>query len=300
MTLLLSLTTILIIISFGIICYKKELFNTNQIAGLELLLFKIIMPAYLFLTSYENNLHELINIKYITSYLSTFAIVTIIVMVIFIKRLSSIDICIRILASSYVNAAIYTLPVITILLKNSTAAIIGNMLQVIILQPIFIIFLSSLKYKSLVEKILNVLKTPIIMMPIMGILLNYLQITLPSPMVGAISQLGHAASSLALFMFGLTLGATKITAQCLRFDLLSMVFIKNFIHPLVAIGIAYLMKLEGYWFDSLVIAASAPSAFVVYLIAQKFSTDAELIKKVIALSSVISTISLVFITMIIG
>jgi hypothetical protein len=39
----------------------------------------------------------------------------------------------RILAASYVNAAIYTLPVITILLKDSTAAIIGNIIQVIII-----------------------------------------------------------------------------------------------------------------------------------------------------------------------
>lgn len=199
------------------------------------------------------------------------------------------------------NAAIYTLPVITILLKDPTAAIIGNIIQVIIIQPIFIILLNTLKYKekSLIKKIVSVITTPLIM-PIIGILLNYLQVTLPTPIVDAISQIGSGASGLALFAFGPTLGATKITVQCLKFDLLSVVLIKSLVHPLVAICIAYFMKLENYWFDSLVIAASAPTAFVVYLIPKQFSTEEELVKKIVALSSVVATVSLIFITIMIG
>lgn len=60
------------------------------------------------------------------------------------------------------------------------------------------------------------------------------------------------------------------------------------------------MKLESYWFNSLVIAASAPTALVVYLISKQFSTEEELVKKVVALSSVVATVSLIFITIMIG
>jgi predicted permease len=302
MTLFPPLITIFFIILVGVFCYKKEIFNKTQIDGFELLLFKIIMPSYLFAASYKNDLSTLLNTEYIAAYLLTFGILALIVTVLFIKNLSTIAVCMRILAASYVNAAIYTLPVITILLKDPTAAIIGNIIQVIIIQPIFIILLNTLKHKekSLLKKIASVVTTPLIIMPIIGILLNYLQVTLPTPIVDAISQIGSGASGLALFAFGLTLGATKITAQCLKFDLLSVVLIKSLIHPLVAIFIAYLMKLESYWFNSLVIAASAPTAFVVYLISKQFSTEEELVKKVVALSSVMATISLVLITMIIG
>ncbi len=302
MTLFSPLITIFIIILIGIFCYKKELFNKTQIDGFELLLFKIIMPSYLFTAAYKNDLSALLNTEYIAAYLLTFGVLAIIVTVLFINSLSTIAVCMRILAASYVNAAIYTLPVITILLKDPTAAIIGNIIQVIIIQPIFIILLNTLKHKekSLIKKIVSVVTTPLIIMPIIGILLNYLQVTLLTPIVDAISQIGSGASGLALFAFGLTLGATKITAQCLKFDLLSVVFTKNLIHPFVAISIAYFMKLESYWCNSLVIAASAPTAFVVYLISKQFSTEEELVKKVVALSSLIATISLVFITMVIG
>jgi malonate transporter len=298
MTLFSPLITIFFVILVGVFCYKKEIFNKTQIDGFELLLFKIVMPSYLFSASYKNDLSALLNTEYIAAYLLTFGILAIIVTVLFIKSLSPISVCMRILAASYVNAAIYTLPVITILLKDPTAAIIGNIIQVVIIQPIFIILLNTLKHKekSLSKKLISIVTTPLIIMPIIGILLNYLQIRLPMPIVDAISQIGSGASGLALFAFGLALGGINITAQCLKFDLLSIVCIKNFIHPFVAICIAYLMKLESYWFNSLIIASSAPTAFVVYLISKQFSIDEELVKKVIALSSVMATISLILIT----
>lgn len=301
MTLFSPLITIFFVILLGVFCYKKQLVNKIQIDGFELLLFKIIVPSYLFTATYKNDLSALLNTGYIAAYLLTFGVLTIIVTALFIKSLSTISICIKILAASYVNSAIYALPVITILLKDPTAAIIGNIVQVIIIQPIFIIFLNILKHKekSLIKKILSITTTPLIIMPIIGTSLNYLQITLPTPIVDAISQIGSGASGIALFAFGLTLGATKITAQCLKFDLLSVVFAKNLIHPFIAICIAYCLNLESYWFNSLIISASAPTAFVVYLISKQFSTEEELVKKAVALSSVVATISLVFITMVI-
>lgn len=302
MTLFSPLITIFFVILVGVFCYKKEIFNKTQIEGFELLLSKIIMPSYLFISSYKNDLSSLLNTNYIIAYLLTFGVLALIVTALFIKNLSPIAVCIRILAASYVNAAIYTLPVITILLKDGTAAIIGKVIQVIIIQPIFIILLSTIQHKekSLIKKIFIVIKTPLIVMPMIGILLNYLKVELPSFMLDSISQIASGATCLALFAFGLTLGATKITANCLKFDLLSIVVIKSIIHPLIAICVAYFMKLETYWFNSLVIAASAPTAFVVYFLSKDFSIEEELMKKVIALSSVLAMISLVVITMIIG
>jgi malonate transporter len=296
------LITIFIVIFLGIICKKKELFNKTQIDGLEFLLFKIIMPSYLFSVTYKNDLSSLLNGQYIASYLITFGILASIVMLFLIKRIATIAVYMRVLASGYVNAAIYTLPVITLLLKDPTAAVIGNIIQVILIQPLFIVCLNTLKNKdqSLSKQIFNILTAPLIMLPITGILLNYLQIEVPSPIVGAISQVGSGASSLGLFVFGLTLGATVITSKCLRFDLLSIVFSKNILHPLVAIGVGYFMGLEGYWLNSLVIAASAPTAFVVYLISKQVSTEEVLVKKTIALSSIVAMISLILITMVIG
>jgi predicted permease len=283
-------------------CYKKELFSKAQIDGFELLLFNIIMPFYLFASCYKIDLSVLLNTRYIIASLITFGVLAIIITAMFVKNLSAISVCMRILASSCANVSMYILPVITILLKDPTAAIIGNIVQVIIIQPILIILISILKHqkKSLTKKIISFVTTPLIIIPIAGILLNYLQINLPAAILDAISQIGSGSSGLALFTFGLALGATNISAQCLKFDLLSIVFVKHLINPLVAICVAYCIKLESYWFNSLVIFACAPTAFLVYLISKQFSTEEELVKKVVALSSVVAMVSLIPITMVIG
>lgn len=87
MTLFPSLITIFFVILVGVFCYKKEIFNKTQIDGFELLLFKIIMPSYLFAASYKNDLSTLLNTEYIAAYLLTFGILALIVTVLFIKEL---------------------------------------------------------------------------------------------------------------------------------------------------------------------------------------------------------------------
>lgn len=296
----LPLVTILIMLCLGIVSYRKGIFSESQVEGFELLLFKIVVPAYLFAASYKHDLSSLLNFKYITAYLLTFVILAITVMLVYIRQSSMTAIYIRILASGYINAAIYALPVITILLNDPMAAIIGNMLQVIVIQPLFLIGLNAIKHrqKSMGYKIFDIITTPIVVMPLLGMLLNYMQVPLPSPIIDAVTQIGVGASGMALFVFGLTLGATNICLHHLRFDLVFTVFAKNILHPAIAIGVAYFMKLESYWFYSLVIASSAPTALVVYFISKQFSEGEELVKKVIALSSVVSTLSLVAIVMI--
>ena len=76
---------------------------------------------------------------------------------------------------------------------------------------------------------------------------------------------------------------------------------KNILHPLVAFYIgSNLLMLDGYWLSSLVIASSAPTAFLVYLMAKQFSTDQHLIKMTVAISSMLSLVSLILIALILG
>ncbi len=294
--------TIFCVVFLGIVCRKKNIFSKSQIEGFELLLFKIIMPSYLFSVCYTHNLALIFNVQYITAYLVTFGILAIIVAFVLCKRAPISVILIRVLASGYVNAAIYTLPITTILLKDSASAIIGNMTQVILIQPIFIACLNISKHKekSLISKIVHTISTPLIIMPIIGIGLNYLHLSLPGYIIDAITQIGNGSPGIALFAFGLTLGATKITKESLNLDLMTVIFAKNVLHPLIALCVAYAMKLEGYWIYSLVIASSAPTAFVVYIISKQFCIEEELVNNSVALSSVISVVFLVFIVIFFG
>ena len=294
-----SLFIIFAIISIGIACQRKGLFNNSQVEGFEIFLFKIAMPCYLFSSTLNHDLRVLIHSQYIFSYLLSFLAITIIVFSIFSKDNAS-SISLKILASGYVNSAIYTVPILTYLLGNPVAGILGNILQVVLIQPIFIAILSFInhKEKSIPRKILTVISSPLVAMPILGLLCNYLEFTPPQVITMTIQNLGSSASSIALFTFGLSLGSIQFSKKNIDRNLLFMVGIKNFIHPLIAFFIGkYIFKLDGYWLNALVISASAPTAFIIYIIAKQFSIEQDMIKTTVAITSISSLISLILITL---
>jgi predicted permease len=213
--------------------------------------------------------------KYIFAYITSFVFVGFIVFC-FCRKENASAIIIKVMTCGYVSAAIYTLPVITFLLKDPIAAILGNIIQVILLQPIFITALSFIthKEKSIFEKILASLFSPLVYMPIIGLLCNYFQLYMPEFIIKSIQAVGNSASSIALFVFGLSLGNIKIFKKDLNKELLFMPAIKSLIHPILAFYIGkYIFFLDGYWLNALVISASAPTAFSVYLVAKQFSVE---------------------------
>lgn len=303
MTLLQSLLVILSIIAFGVFCQKKRILNENQIEGFEIFLFKIAIPCYLFASTINNDLEVLLDVDYILSYIAAFLSMAIIMTIVFYKKQTTREICIHILSSSYINAAIYVLPVITFLLRDPTAGILGNLVQVVCLQPIMVIILSyiSHKDKSIRKTFKTILTTPLIMFPIVGLICNYFDLIPPIVFTGVIQSLGDGASSIALFSFGLTLASVSLNKQYLNKKLGFILFGKNILHPLIAFVLGkYVFELESYWLYSLVIATSAPTAFVIYLISKNFGVEPEAVKRVVAMSSMMSLVSLVLIASFLG
>lgn len=302
MTLITPLMTIFSVIIFGIICCKQKIFDDAQIEGFEALLFKILMPCYLFVSVYESDFMVLMNMSYIYAYLLTFMIMSIIITLVFFRTKSIIEVLIRILAASYVNSAKYALPIITILFKDPLAGIIGNLLQVIIIQPIFILVLNLLSDDngSVMDRFKEVIGTPLVFMPILAVFLNYFQVPVPAAVFEAVAQISSSASGLALFSIGLTIGSTKLSRKLLKLDLISMVTFKNFVHPSIAAIVATYMHLGTYWFNSLIILCAAPTAFVVYYLSKQFAAETATIKSEIFLSTILSMISFIIIALILG
>jgi malonate transporter len=286
------------VILIGFISKKKKLFSDEQINGFEMFLFKIAMPCFLFYHTASCSIDTILNAKYIYAYLISFSIVALFTAILIINNNTS-EIYIKILASSYVNSAIYVTPFIAILLDNPIAGIIGNLLQVICIQTPFIIILSLLKddNKSLSSKIYKILCTPIIIMPIIGLLINYLNFSqYITYFIMLTNEIGNICLNFSLFVFGLMLGGVNIGNDVKSKEIMTLVIIKNILHPFVAYIIGrYVLLLEGYWLNALVIAKSAPTALSIYLISKNYTIKEDVIKGVVSLTSIGSLISIIFI-----
>ncbi len=299
MSLVESLSVVFIVIALGFYCGRKKLFDESQIEGFEIFLFKIAIPFYLFSSILNHNFNSLINRPFIYSYILSFFSLALIVTLYFFRKEHASNIYIKILGAGYVNSAIFALPIITFVLGDPKAAIIANLIQVIIIQSIFLILLSFTKHKehSLQKKLRTSLLSPMVLFPFIGMVLCYRQIKLPSIITTFTQSLGSGASGLALFVFGLTISRIKMNKEAFNRDLLFIVFAKNVIHPCIAILIGYLLfHLENYWLKALAMATAAPTAFLVYLIAKQFSTDTHFIRLVVAITSIISLVVIVLIS----
>lgn len=298
MDLMQSLIIIFLIVIIGYVCGKKKLFSDVHTDGFELFLFKIAIPCYLFSAILTHNFSSLINVQYIYCYIASFMVICLITVMYFWRDNQISDICIRVLATGYVNAAIYTIPVITFLMQDPKAAILGNLIQVIIIQSILLIILNFIthKNKSVMIKLFTSISNPLVALPMLGILLRYFNINAPDIVTKVFQSLGQGASGMALFIFGLSMSHTKMNQNIISIDLIFIILSKNILHPLIAFILGnYLFQLDKYWLSSMVIAASAPTAFVVYIIAKQYSTEPLFVKRIVAISSIISLILLVFI-----
>lgn len=290
-----SLSIIFTILAIGFGCGNRRMLNETQIEGFEIFLFKIALPCYLFTSMLDNDLHSLINLPFISSYLLAFAVISSIVAGYFWNKDTGAKICIKILASGYINATIYTLPVITFLLGNPDSAILGNLIQVFVIQSLCLIILTTISHKeqSILLKLFKIFTNPLVIMPILGIVLHPYQSQLGF-FTKITHDLGCGAAGMALFTFGLNLSHTQIKRENINPELMFLIGAKNLIHPIVALLIGrYLFNLDRYWLSSLVISASAPTAFVVYLIAKQFAVEVKLVKNMVAISSVFSLLSLI-------
>ena len=297
MSLFESLLIIFLIVLMGFLCERIKLFDDPKIEGFEIFLFKISMPCYLFGAALNYDFSVLLNVPYILSYLTTFLLICTIVFVYYWGNTLS-EKCIRTLSASYVSSSIYTLPVISFLFGDPKAPILGSLLQVIMIQPFFIIMLSFTKHKekTILRRLLTPLGTPLIFMPILGMLCNHIHYRPLAVIMSILENLGMGVSSMALFVFGLNLGAIRLNKSLKDKKVWFLVFMKNIMHPILAFFIGYkLFYLRGYWLSSLVIATSAPTALMVYFIAKQFSTDQHLSKMVLAVSSFLSIMLLFFI-----
>jgi malonate transporter len=287
------------IVLFGIIVRARKILDETHMIGLEGFLFKIGLPCYLFSVVLSNDLHNIFNAKFIASYLLTFVLTCFIAVFLHRKTSDKRELIMLSLASSYANTALYITPVMFFLFNNAIGGVIANLVQAAFIQPIALMFLTFFanKNSSKMSIVTNVLKTPIIIAPIVAFILNFYGVTNQIHYVfDIVDVLGKSATGIALFSFGLSFSGVKFENSYDRIQTIKIVFVKSIIHPIFAFVVGYfIFNLDRYWLIALVVSGSAPTAYIIYLICSRYDVKTENVKNAIAISCIISIIYLVII-----
>lgn len=214
------------------------------------------------------------------------------------RRFSMPDNSVASLAASYSNTGYMGLPLCILAYgpQGAIPAVISMILTACVLFALSIVCLESglqthaSIWGSLRHTLVALLKNPLIVSPLAGILLSALDIPLPAALAELTRLLGNSASPCALVTIGLFLAQTR--SNRMHPALPAVLLMKMVFLPAITAVLAFWvfdMPLEQR--ESAVLLAALPIGTGPYMLATMYGRDTELVSQSIFVSTVLSVIS---------
>jgi predicted permease len=153
-----------------------------------------------------------------------------------------------------------------------------------------VLAVSTMSKGSRLTALMDILKNPLILGTIVGVVVKTMGIQVPSPLMLTLERLAQAAVSLGLLAVGSGLIFSGLKGNWAVS--IGWLAIKLFISPLVAILYAYITQLPQEQAMVLLIFSAIPSASSAYILAARMGGNAPLVACLISLSTVTATVSL--------
>ena len=279
----------------GFCARRFNVLDFNQVKGFENFIFKIGLPCYLFSVTLNQKISDIANFSFIFAYLSVFVLTFLFAFLLHLKGSSFKNLISTSLASSYINTALYFTPVVFFLFQNAISGVIANLTQVLVIQTCVITLFMFLEHdkKSKLSVVFKMISTPFVIMPLFGLICNFFDIQrFVFPVFCVTDVIGRATTGLSLFTFGLNCFGLNLFSRQNFLTVLKIVFVKNVMHPIIAFCLGfYVFGLEGYWLKSLVIAATSPTAFLVYIVCNQYNAKSNSVNDSIRTAIVLSSLT---------
>jgi malonate transporter len=294
-----TIGVILLMVGAGIFIQRKQILDPQQITAFEIFQNRIGIPCGLAALTLGQDMGSFADIRWLSACLLVVVLVSGLAFFWFRKGHDPVSLTILVMASVYVNAGVYGIPVITLVTGSARYGLMGLLLQVLVIQTVFVSLLTVLAHKehSWMRRIKGIVTTPLVMFPLVGLALNLLEVQLPPFAVEALHRTGTGASSLALLTVGMSLGGVRFHKADWNRDFLGAVVLKSLLAPCLAFGAGrFLFDLQEQGWQALVIFASAPSAFLVCLLSRQHGAHMEgTIRKLVTVTSLLGLVHLVWI-----
>lgn len=281
---------------------RSGLLEESSASALNRYVFYIAVPALMFTSTVSVDIQTILHWDFIAVYLGG-CIIAIMIAFLCWRRLkldTPLDWTVIALNSAWANTVYMGVPIFYFLFGDrGTLPVIIATLTSNLTFIMFLALMSELqngdggvleKVKTLVVQ--SLLKNPIMMAPLLGMLVSFSGFSLPAAFITPMNMLAPSAAPVALFALGMSLSGLKV--QRAGFDLAWLSLIKLIIHPLATWSLALLLDLDPYWTASAVLLSSLPTGAMVYVLAQQYNTRVTLSSATIMVTTVFSVITLAF------
>jgi malonate transporter and related proteins len=181
------------------------------------------------------------------------------------------------MASGYVNAGNLGLPIATYALGNAAEVAPVLLFQLAVLTPFFTTVLDVLSERAdghrpgLLRTVTAPLRNPIAVATGAGIVVSGTGLLLPEPVIAPIELISNLAVPGMLLAFGISLrGARRPGAGPHAPLLVTVLLLKNIVHPVLALLVGLVLGLQGHGLLAVVVCAALPTAQNVFGYAVRF------------------------------
>ncbi len=284
----------LILIITGIICFKTGIISKAGNKELSNLVLSVVNPVVIFMayqTEYDSELVKNLLTAFLLSVIS-FAIMIAGAYILVPAKIRNSEI--ERFSSIYSNCAFMGIPLIQALFGSIGVFYLTAYLTVFnfMIWTHGIILLSGEKD---FKKVLKVLYSPVILSIVVGIIMFFLQIKLPSVMSKALEFVADLNTPLAMIVSGVTMADADIISLIKKKRIYYTSFLKLVLFPALIVIVFALPIFSGVDSDvrtSIIIAASAPSAAMCTLQCIRIGKDSLYASEIFAFTTVFSIISL--------
>ncbi len=292
---ILVVTPICIYILLGILVKKLKWIEQEGINQTNKILYKLFFPIIMFTNIYSSSLKESLNGRLIFYMLVTSTIVFILLNIfipIFIKE--------RPVQASMIqgiyrgNSILFAIPIISTIYGPENTGVAAVCVSVVVpFYNVFCVILlenkrgTKIKIKRLV---FSVLKNPIIIGAIIGLLVKTLNITLPYVLEKVVMDLGEVLTPFALILLGAGLSFENIQKN--KWYLTFVCIMKLIINPFIFVGLGYLLGFRGVELATIFALSCVPTAVSSYVMAKEMDADSQLAGEIVAFTTITSILTI--------
>lgn len=261
--------------------------------------FLIAMPAFIFVSLATIPLDSFFDWSYLAvlggGMLAIFGFSLMVAIYVFPGSLTAHSL--HALTAMFSSTAYIGLPIILIVFGQDglVPGIIGAVITGAIFMPLAIVLIEidrgHSRRRIFTTSALALVRNPLLLATIAGLLVSAVGVAVPMPLVAFCELLGDAFIPCALFSAGLFISSCTVKAEAREISWLVMV--KLILHPLVTWWLAYyVFELEGILPAIAVLQAALPSGVPVFVLAQHYQSFVTRSSAVIAVSTILSLLSL--------
>ena len=289
-----SILPVFLLIAAGAVLRRLPMISDSAWPGMEQLSYWFLYPSLLFVTIYNADFSGL----QLDAMLATLLITLLAMMLLMFALwpvLRQTGLVARSEYSSVFQTAIrwngfIALPVAAKIFPPEGAAVVALAMAVIIVPinvvVIFVVMRFANRETNLWRTLVQVAMNPLVVGVMAAVVLRFMPFDLYQPLNETLRLVGNAALGLGLMAIGASLRPGDLATM--RFALWLPIAVKLLLFPVVMLGVALAIGIEGLPLAYLVLCASVPTAMNGYLLARQLGGDAELYAAATTLQTALS------------